>query len=142
MVSPRPTIALLAAMLIGVLAACTPGIRPVTERPAPTDAIVAPAPSDPAAVIGEVPAEQLDAILDDAARRTGVDAAELETIRASAMTWPDGSLGCPEPGQTYTQALVDGYHVVVDAADESLDYRATTSGSFRLCEGSGRPADG
>ncbi|MGH2382275.1 MAG: hypothetical protein ACRDG7_13800 [Candidatus Limnocylindria bacterium] len=142
MVSPRRTIALLVAVLIGALAACTPGIQSGSDRPSPTDAIVAPVPSDPAAVIGEVPAEQLDAILADAASRTDVDVADIETIRATAMTWPDGSLGCPEPGQTYTQALVDGYHVVVDAAGESLDYRATTSGSFRLCEGSGRPADG
>jgi len=142
MVSPQRTIALLAAMLIGVMAACTPESQPAPDRPVPTDAIVEPAPSDPAEVIGEVPVEQLDAILADAARRTGVNVADIETIRATSMTWPDGSLGCPELGQTYTQALVDGYHVVVDAAGESLDYRATTSGSFRLCEGSGRPADG
>lgn len=87
-----------------------------------------------------MPVDQLDAIVADAARRTGIDEDEIETIRATAMTWPDGSLGCPEPGQMYTQALVDGYHVVLDAAGESLDYRATTSGSFRLCEKPSRPA--
>ncbi len=36
----------------------------------------------------------------------------------------------------YTQALVDGYHVVIVAGGEELDYRVGSGGSFRLCEGS------
>lgn len=151
MVTHRRTRAVVATILIGALVACTatdqgsvPSTSPAPssdDRPAPTDPIVERVPSEAPAVIGEMPAEHLDAILTDAANRTGVAVDEIETVRAAAMTWPDGSLGCPEPGQTYTQALVDGYHVVLDAAGESLDYRATTSGSFRLCEGPGRPAE-
>ena len=113
----------------------TPEIR----RPVPSGAITAPATSDPPAVIGEIPAAQLDAILRDASDRTGADPADIEISRAEAVTWPDGSLGCPEQGQTYTQALIDGFHVVLDAGGETLDYRATAAGSFRVCEESGRP---
>ena len=57
------------------------------------------------------------------------------------MTWPDGSLGCPQPGQVYTQALVDGYHVVLDADGDELDYRVGSGGSFNLCE-NGLPRGG
>jgi hypothetical protein len=55
-------------------------------------------------------------------------------IEAAAVEWSDGSWGCPEPGMTYTQAIVNGWQVVVEAAGQTLDYRATGPGSFRLCE--------
>lgn len=114
-----------------------------TERPARTDVVTATiAPDADAPVTGEVPADLLAAILADAADRSGLDAAEIEELRAESTTWPDGSLGCPEPGQVYTQALIDGYHIVLDAAGDELDYRATTSGSFQLCEATGPPSEG
>ena len=83
--------------------------------------------------MGEVPEDLLASILADAAARSGEPAEALEVITAQAMSWNDGSLGCPEPGMLYTQALVDGYQVVVRAAEEELDYRAG-NGGFRLCE--------
>ena len=76
----------------------------------------------------------LDAIVADAAAQTGIDEAEIEVIRAEQVTWNDGSLGCPEPGMLYTQALVEGYHVVLDVDGEELDYRADAAGRFRICE--------
>jgi hypothetical protein len=85
-------------------------------------------------VTGEVPQDLLDAILADAAQRSGTPAESLEVVTAAAVTWNDGSLGCPEPGMFYTQALVDGYQVVIDTGDEQLDYRVGSGGSFRLCE--------
>ncbi|HYI65340.1 MAG TPA: hypothetical protein VEW95_00285 [Candidatus Limnocylindrales bacterium] len=83
---------------------------------------------------GELPNEILAGILSDAAQRTGVAEDAIEVVRADAMTWSDGSLGCPEPGMLYTQALVDGFHVIVNADGEELDYRVGQGGSFRLCE--------
>ncbi len=86
-------------------------------------------------MVGEVPDDVLDPILAAAAERTGLAAAEITVVEAAQVTWPDGSLGCPEPGQAYTQALVDGYQVILDAGGEELDYRVGSGGSFRLCEG-------
>ena len=86
---------------------------------------------------GDVPADVLAAILGDAADRTGVPEADIEVVRADAMTWSDGSLDCPEPGMLYTQALVDGFQVVLNADGEELDYRVVQGGSFRLCETGG-----
>ena len=40
----------------------------------------------------------------------------------------------------YTQALVDGYQVILRAGDEALDYRVTAQGGFRVCEDGGRPS--
>lgn len=83
---------------------------------------------------GDVPEDLLDAILADAAQRSATPAESLEVVTAAAVTWSDGSLGCPEPGMFYTQALVDGYQVVIDTGEQQLDYRVGSGGSFRLCE--------
>jgi hypothetical protein len=91
-------------------------------------------------VTGEVPDEILDAIIADAAERASVEPEEVDVREAVAVTWSDGSLGCPEPGMAYTQALVDGYQVILRAGDEALDYRVTAQGGFRVCEDGGRPS--
>lgn len=81
-----------------------------------------------------VPDAILAPILADAARRAGVSEDDIDLIVGEPVTWTDGSLGCPEPGMMYTQALVDGFHVVVEAGGEELDYRVDRTGGFRLCE--------
>jgi hypothetical protein len=106
------------------------------SRPLP--ATITPSPStDP--VEGGVPEALLGEIVADAADRAGVAADELEVITAEAVTFNDGSLGCPEPGMAYTQALVDGYHVVVRGPFGDLDYRASRLGGFRFCANPGDP---
>ena len=72
----------------------------------------------------------------------GLDPDALVVTRAESVTWNDGALGCPEPGMFYTQALVDGYWIVVEAGDQSLDYRAQGNGYFRLCAGRAGRAPG
>lgn len=42
----------------------------------------------------------------------------IRVIDVQAVVWPDGSLGCPQPDQMYTQALVNGYRIVLEAAGE------------------------
>ena len=59
---------------------------------------------------------------------------EVTIVDAHAETWSDGSLGCPQPGMMYTQALVEGYQVIVEANGTQLDYRGGGQGGFRLCE--------
>jgi len=88
----------------------------------------------PAHVIGEVPDTMLDAVKEDLAERLGASVDELEVIKAESITWNDGSLGCPKPGQNYTQALVPGYWIILVRGDEEYDYRASERGYFFLCE--------
>jgi hypothetical protein len=78
--------------------------------------------------------EALDAELDGA-----VDASAVQLVSVMEVTWSDGSLGCPKPGEVYTQALVDGFRVVVELDGEEYDYRIPPNGEPRLCEGA---ADG
>jgi hypothetical protein len=88
---------------------------------------------DGTTVTGEVPNELLDPVIADAASRAGVDAATVTVVTAQEMMWPDGSLGCAEPGGIYTQAIVPGYWVIVEAGGVAYDYRLDDNGFFKLC---------
>lgn len=89
---------------------------------------------EPTPVTGEVPRDLLQAIRDDAAQRTGLPAEDFVEIRSQEIVWNDGSLGCGEPGKMYTQALVDGFWVVLEVGDAHLDYRVGSKATFMLCE--------
>ena len=57
-------------------------------------------------------------------------------MEAHKKTWRTGALGCPIPGAIYTQALVDGWQVVVKVGDTTYDYRLGSTPSPTLCEDS------
>ncbi len=89
---------------------------------------------DPSMPVAASLASVTEAALVDAAERTGRSRADLKILSAEAVTWSDGSLGCPQPGMMYTQALVPGYRVRIEADGQVLDYpwcRDTASGSVR-----------
>ncbi len=74
-----------------------------------------------------------DAVRDDALRAwRGVTLAQLQ-VHSEAVTWPDGSLGCAQPGRMYTQALVAGWRVVVRGAGREAVYHASQGGYWLLC---------
>ena len=73
------------------------------------------------------------AALQDAERQTGLKPEMLSVVSAAAVTWPDGSLGCPQPGVMYTMALVPGYRVRIQAGERVLDYHASARGQLLLC---------
>jgi hypothetical protein len=75
------------------------------------------------------------AAVDDAARRTGQNVSTLQVISSDAVTWPDGSLGCPQPGVIYTMAPVPGYRMRIQAGDTVLDYHASQRGFLVYCPG-------
>jgi len=45
------------------------------------------------------------------ARELGLDQDAIEVVSQEEVTWRDGSIGCPQPGMMYTQALVPGYRI-------------------------------
>jgi hypothetical protein len=81
-----------------------------------------------------------EAVLADAAKRTGLKQSELAVERAEPVTWADGSLGCAEPGMHYTMGPVPGYRIRVRAGKQALDYHASRRGYFVLCP-TGRSTD-
>ena len=118
------------------IAGSSPTIRPVPSLPPPQTA-----PPSGQPVTGEVPPDVMAAARADLAVRIGAAAAAAATeVRTEARTWPDGSLGCPVRGETYIQVPVEGYWIVLAAGGRAFDYRATSAGLVRLCEGGPAPA--
>lgn len=77
----------------------------------------------------------------DAAERTGVAEEDVEVVSFEMVTWPDGALGCPEPGESYTMALVEGYRLVVEAGGEELTYHGALGDDPFYCEDPQEPAE-
>jgi len=73
------------------------------------------------------------AVLADAQQRSRVETQQPRILRSDAVIWPDGSLGCPEPGRMYTQALVKGYRIRVGAGSAVFEYHANRSGQWLYC---------
>jgi hypothetical protein len=48
-------------------------------------------------------------------------------------------MGCPEPGGVYTQAIVPGYLIELEAGGRRLTYHTDRQGTIVLCDG-GRPS--
>jgi hypothetical protein len=88
---------------------------------------------------GETPQSILDMILADAVKNTATDLQNIEIIRSQAVTWPDGSLGCPQQGMAYIQVLIEGYWVVLKIDGLEYDYRVSDNGNFILCKDSLQP---
>ncbi len=91
-----------------------------------------PGPVSPPGSPTAVPPAYWDAIVADLAERGVTGTPEL--VSAQAVTWNNGALGCPKPGMSYTQAMVDGMQVIVSVDDTQYDYRFGTSGTPVLCE--------
>ncbi|HEY3522230.1 MAG TPA: hypothetical protein VGK63_00880 [Candidatus Limnocylindrales bacterium] len=108
------------------------GTRPPFERPPSLPGGIASVP--PSGSDAEVPSALLDAARADLRTRIGAAADAAQLVVSRAVVWSDGSLGCPLPGRSYTQALVPGWWIVLEADGRRYDYRAGRTGSVRLCE--------
>jgi hypothetical protein len=105
-------------------------LRPSSSGPSAIPDETAGPSSSPGAI--DLPASVVDPIVAEISRISGVPVAEVTIISGEAVTFPDGSLGCPVPGMAYTQVVTDGYKIVADAGGTTYDYRGTGS-SFRRC---------
>jgi hypothetical protein len=87
-------------------------------------------PTLPAALQAIVPP-----MLDDAALRTRVARDRVRVVSARPVLWSDGSMGCPQPGRLYTQALVPGWRIEIAsaAAAAPLIYHVGQRGSWIWC---------
>jgi hypothetical protein len=74
-----------------------------------------------------------DEAVDDLLVRLGAGAT-IEVVLYEDVVWRDGSLGCPQPGMAYTQALEDGYRIELTDGDIVYHYHGVTTGAPFLCE--------
>lgn len=115
------------------LAACVPQSEQDAEVTAnPPVEISLPA----TAVTGEVPGDLMDRVIEQLIKKENLDREAITVVRAESVIWPDGALGCPVPGEMYTQAQVEGYWIVLKSANKEYDYRASARGHFKRCKNS------
>jgi hypothetical protein len=95
-------------------------------------AAASPSAAGPSASLALAP-EVEAAIRSDLETRVGVDASATGVVSIERQTWPDGAMGCPQPDEFYTQAIVEGYRVVISLTGGQYDYRVSDGGQIRFC---------
>jgi len=76
---------------------------------------------------------QVDFSRKDLARRLNVSPDAVVLSSARQVTWRSGALGCPEPGMTYTEALVAGSVIYLQADSSIHAYHAKFAGEPFYC---------
>ena len=117
--------------------------RTIRQTPAPPANIEAlPATAVPS-VIEEIPEAIMTAVFEDLETVAAVQRAAIDVTQSEAIVWQDGSLGCPLPGQVYSQSPVNGYRIVLEANGRVYNYHVAETGYFVLCQNSQpAPIDG
>jgi hypothetical protein len=142
---------------VSLLTACMPdgsvgstptegGSKPVTDTvpaPAPSVAIPttgsAPVPtkvalptgssSEPAqAPVELTPAQR--AAIQALSEQHNIAFDQIKLVSSEAETWPDGCLGVALPDMMCTQALVDGFRILLSANGQEYEYRTNLDGSL------------
>lgn len=85
------------------------------------------------AVAGDDKAATVEAARKDLAQRLMVPEASIEQVGpVEEVTWPDASLGCPEPGMIYAQVLTPGYRFKLQGGGQVYTYHSGGN-VLRLC---------
>ena len=68
----------------------------------------------------------------------GINEDQIAFVSFEMVTWPDGGLGCPRPGEVYIQIMVEGYRIQLSYDGEIYDFHGGSSTEPFLCLG-GKP---
>ncbi len=109
-------------------------------KPVPTAPPIWRTPAPPFSAPLERSSSMVVATVADLASRLGVDPASIEVADARAVTWPDNSLGCPQPGMMYVQRPVEGALVVLTHQGRHYEYHG--GNPLRLCDRPHPPVGG
>lgn len=111
----------------------TPGTTSAPLSASPTASGAASYPTEGGSSVSPELEPVVEAAVADLESRPGTGTGPVRVVLARPETFPDGAVGCPEPGKMYTQALVEGYRVVLARGDRSWLYTAAEDGVPRLC---------
>jgi len=75
----------------------------------------------------------LQAVLADAAARSGADRQHLQLLRTERVDWSDGGLGCPQPGELYSPVMTPGWLIEVRSGGKVLEYHADSADHVVFC---------
>jgi hypothetical protein len=75
----------------------------------------------------------VEAALSDAASHLGIGRDQLRVDQVEAREWGDSSLGCPQPGNLYSQIVTPGFVIVINSGGKQLEYHSDTRARVVLC---------
>jgi hypothetical protein len=76
----------------------------------------------------KVPAQVIQSVRQDLSRRTKIPPHQFKLVQASQQTWTDGCLGLGKPKEICSQALVNGWRVVMSDGRRTWIYRTDGQG--------------
>lgn len=79
--------------------------------------------------------QQVYAAIDDLSSRVGLPRDAISIHQARSVVWGSGAIGCPKEGMNYTQAVVPGVLVLLQAGDSIYRYHGRAGGALFLCPG-------
>lgn len=110
----------------------TPSVELETNEPEPKPTFegssLSPTPEEPTPMTKTPVPGESNALVQkakrDLAARLNIEIAAIDLVRFDEVTWRNGSLGCPQPGMAYTQALVNGSLIVLRAGGVQYEYHS------------------
>jgi hypothetical protein len=85
--------------------------------------------ASPSLASPEPPNSVIAATRQDLSRKTNISVNRLQIQAAQPQTWPDGCLGLAKPGEFCTQALVQGWRIILTDKQKTWVYRTDSSGT-------------
>jgi hypothetical protein len=70
----------------------------------------------------------------DLAKRLNIPVESIEFLNFEDVVWPDGGLGCPQPGMAYTQVMVEGYRIQLRYDGQVYNYHGGGGRPPFLCQ--------
>jgi len=116
------------------IAADRPQITPASANNFSTPAAKGTLTVPPGGKLDPAGQHMLNLALADLASRLDIPEAEIEPVALQAVTWPDASLGCPQPDMFYIQILSPGYRIILAVGDQRYRYHTDQSENVLLCE--------
>ncbi len=68
-----------------------------------------------------------------ASQSLGVAESGITVVSVENVRWNNGALGCPQPDMAYTQAIVEGYRIVLEHDGKRHAFHGRTGADPFLC---------
>ena len=101
-----------------------------------------PEPETPIAAAEPLPDGPVASAVADLADRLGIDPSAITVVAQEEVTWPDQSLGCPQPDMRYAQVLVNGSLIILHVDGTAYEYHSGDGRGPFYCANPTKPAAG
>ena len=117
----------------------SPPATPSPRPPAETSPLSEPTPDG-----DESGAAQADRVMEVARNRLAetldIPLERVDRVSIQRVEWPDASLGCPSPEESYAQAVTPGYRVLLEVEGKGYELHTDLAGEMiRFCEKDQKP---